>query len=188
MFANNFEIISYLRFSLRILKLFSSAIVNYFFYFLIQFRSWNDLVTNKKYLDEFENLLLYYKNPVDSILDISQKSNFMGIQKSPRKGNYQKSTVSWIASHCSTQSNREAYIEEIKNYIYVDSYGNCGDRHDPCRELPNKRQKVSLMKHYFSNLSLSTIISFFKSQNVAMRFSIRINSISHLRTPSARTM
>ena len=66
----------------------------------------------------------------------------MSIHKLPIKAKYDKASISWIVSHCATQGRREEYVEEIRKYIYIDSYGSCGDRHDPCRKLDNKNLKV----------------------------------------------
>ena len=35
--------------------------------------------------------------------------------------------VAWMASHCTTSSRREEYVEQLKKYIDVDVYGGCGD-------------------------------------------------------------
>ena len=70
--------------------------------------------------------MLHYKNPVESIFDVSSKSNYMSIHKLPVKPKYDRASVSWIVSHCGTQGRREDYVDEIKKYIYVDSYGSCG--------------------------------------------------------------
>lgn len=35
-------------------------------------------------------------------------------------------SVAWIVSHCATQSKREDVVKELKKYIDVDVYGNCG--------------------------------------------------------------
>lgn len=39
------------------------------------------------------------------------------------------SVVAWMASHCPTHGQREDYIGQLKRYIKVDSYGDCGDLH-----------------------------------------------------------
>ena len=40
----------------------------------------------------------------------------------------------WVASHCPTDNSREKYVKLLKNYIEVDTYGDCGEK--PC---PNAR-------------------------------------------------
>ena len=34
--------------------------------------------------------------------------------------------VAWIVSHCTSESRREEYVDELKKYIQVDIYGKCG--------------------------------------------------------------
>ena len=36
--------------------------------------------------------------------------------------------VCWVVSHCNTISKRERYVKELKKYIEVDIYGNCGQK------------------------------------------------------------
>ena len=33
--------------------------------------------------------------------------------------------AAWIVSHCNTSSRREAYVEKLKQYINIDTFGNC---------------------------------------------------------------
>ena len=35
--------------------------------------------------------------------------------------------IAWIVSHCNTESDRERYVNELKNYIQVDIFGACGN-------------------------------------------------------------
>ena len=35
--------------------------------------------------------------------------------------------IMWFVSHCNTSSKRELYVDELKNHIDVDIYGDCGD-------------------------------------------------------------
>ena len=37
-----------------------------------------------------------------------------------------KKDVAWLVSHCDTPSKREVYVGELKKYINVTTYGNCG--------------------------------------------------------------
>lgn len=84
-----------------------------------EFRSLKDIETNKKYINEFDKQVAKYDDIFDSIkIDIENKKKDV--------------TISWLVSHCGTPSRREEYIEELSNYIKVDSFGRCGDRVDPC--------------------------------------------------------
>ncbi|ELU14611.1 hypothetical protein CAPTEDRAFT_65003, partial [Capitella teleta] len=38
-----------------------------------------------------------------------------------------KVQVAWMASVCRTQSNRQSFVNKLRNYIKVDVYGNCGE-------------------------------------------------------------
>lgn len=35
----------------------------------------------------------------------------------------------WFVSNCRSKSGREKYVEELKKYIDVDIYGQCGNKH-----------------------------------------------------------
>ncbi|VDP60232.1 unnamed protein product [Heligmosomoides polygyrus] len=47
--------------------------------------------------------------------------------------------AAWFVSHCGTNSHREAYVDELKNYFPVDIYGRCGslkcDRGGACEKM-----------------------------------------------------
>ena len=45
-----------------------------------------------------------------------------------RKQTGNHSTVAWMVSNCLTESNREGYIEKLKEFIDVDIYGGCYDK------------------------------------------------------------
>ena len=34
-------------------------------------------------------------------------------------------TVAWMVSNCLTESNREGFVEELRNHIKIDIYGSC---------------------------------------------------------------
>ena len=36
--------------------------------------------------------------------------------------------IAWIVSNCNSNSDRERYVNKLRNYVQVDIYGNCGDR------------------------------------------------------------
>ena len=35
--------------------------------------------------------------------------------------------MSWIVSHCNTQSRRDQYVKSMEDVIHVDVYGHCGN-------------------------------------------------------------
>ena len=41
--------------------------------------------------------------------------------------------AAWFVSHCKTESKREAYVKQLKQYILVDVYGKCGNLQCPYR-------------------------------------------------------
>ena len=36
-----------------------------------------------------------------------------------------KATVAWMVSNCLTESNREGFVEDLRQHINIDIYGNC---------------------------------------------------------------
>ncbi|XP_062618665.1 alpha-(1,3)-fucosyltransferase 7-like [Saccostrea cucullata] len=64
-----------------------------------------------------------------------------------------KFDVSWIVSHCKTQSRREEYVRELAKHIQVDTFGKCGDlfcgpktgnENDTCHHLVSHNYKFYL--------------------------------------------
>lgn len=92
-----------------------------------EFRTWKDIESNKKYIDEFNKLYHDNPEPEKSIGDFSVKNK--------------KASVAWFVSHCGTQSRREDYVEEMQKYIDIDVYGKCGDKIDPCIGITKKEAK-----------------------------------------------
>ena len=60
--------------------------------------------------------------------------------------------MTWIVSHCKTQSKREDYMAELSKYIKVDVFGKCGNRTPECPRLQQKctRQLIEGYKFYFA--------------------------------------
>ncbi|CAF3114872.1 unnamed protein product, partial [Rotaria sp. Silwood2] len=55
--------------------------------------------------------------------------------------------IVWIASHCITFSQREKYVEKLKEYIHIDVYGECGV---PCsRTTTHQCNNINLHEYYF---------------------------------------
>lgn len=62
--------------------------------------------------------------------------------------------VSWMVSHCETESRREDYVRELREHIQVDVYGGCGNLSCPrsdqwisnpeCYELLGQKYKFYL--------------------------------------------
>ena len=53
--------------------------------------------------------------------DKRKDKNYTKIFKEKRK------MAAWVVSHCNTASKREAYVEKLKQYIDVDTFGHCFD-------------------------------------------------------------
>ncbi|CAG5114954.1 unnamed protein product, partial [Candidula unifasciata] len=60
-------------------------------------------------------------------------------------------SVAWFVSHCATQSKREIYVKEMKKYIDVDIYGNCGMR--SCKRAEESQCETKLTLTYKFYLS-----------------------------------
>ncbi|XP_063433073.1 glycoprotein 3-alpha-L-fucosyltransferase A-like isoform X2 [Mytilus trossulus] len=56
--------------------------------------------------------------------------------------------VSWVVSNCNTQSQRRTYVEELKKYIPVDIYGNCGKNKTFCKRKSSIECHSSLSNDY----------------------------------------
>ncbi|XP_014676746.1 PREDICTED: alpha-(1,3)-fucosyltransferase C-like [Priapulus caudatus] len=57
--------------------------------------------------------------------------------------------IAWFVSHCDTSSNRMAYVDDLKQHVDVDIYGDCGDLKcprfsDECNDMVNKKYKFVL--------------------------------------------
>ena len=51
----------------------------------------------------------------------SRPESFRALAHRPRR-------IAWIVSHCNSNSDRERYVSELRNYIPVDIFGKCGNR------------------------------------------------------------
>lgn len=109
-----------------------------------EFRTWNDLEINHKYLERFKKELSHYRDPSETVIEFSNKNEFIDIryEKIP---SYKRATVVWYVSHCETMSRREEYVKEMRKYIYVDVYGACSEQVDPCKREPTKTLKYNCM-------------------------------------------
>ena len=60
--------------------------------------------------------------------------------------------MTWIVSHCKTQSKREDYVAELSKYIKVDVFGKCGNLTPEClnRDLPCTKELIKSYKFYFA--------------------------------------
>ncbi|UJR22423.1 hypothetical protein I4U23_025483 [Adineta vaga] len=66
----------------------------------------------------------------------SQELNRMSLK-------YKNKSIVWIVSNCNTFSQREKYVEELKNYISIDIYGKCG------QSCFNRTCQINLHEYYF---------------------------------------
>jgi hypothetical protein len=66
-----------------------------------QFRTWDDVVHDLDYVNEYKRLS---SHALPSITDLSEK-------------NVKKASVVWFVSHCETNSRREAYGREMRNFF-----------------------------------------------------------------------
>lgn len=63
--------------------------------------------------------------------------------------------VAWFVSHCRTKGNRESFVEELRQYIPVDIYGNCG----PLKCLPRGEKCLKIVeKDYKFYLAFENIL------------------------------
>ena len=68
-----------------------------------------------------------------------------------------KKLMAWFVSHCVTDGKREDYLEELRKYIPVDIFGECGKRKD-CRSGRKKNCiNVSLEEYKFYFAAENTI-------------------------------
>lgn len=121
-----------------------------------QFRTWDDVIYDLDYINEYKKLLVEHPKPVLSIVDIARKRN-------------QKAKVVWFVSHCETNSRRESYVREMQKYIDIDIYGKCNNYFqntisDPCGSKKNIICFNKLMNKYkfyiaFENSLCSDYIS-----------------------------
>jgi hypothetical protein len=97
-----------------------------------EFRTWNDIVTHQKYVNEFKKLLEIYPNdPKQSILNKLEQSypdSSYYHKTSKISKRREKASVAWYVSHCETNSRREHYVQELLKYINIDIYGKCSNR------------------------------------------------------------
>ena len=71
--------------------------------------------------------------------------------------------IVWVSSHCQTPGRREDYVNKLKSYINVDSFGNCGNDFEGCErsedtgESPENCYRV-LEKRYKFYLSFENLL------------------------------
>ena len=69
--------------------------------------------------------------------------------------------VVWMASHCSTDSSRETYVQELGRFIQVDVYGKCGNlscHRDDQTWISDPQCYITLQKKYKFYLSFENSI------------------------------
>ena len=89
-------------------------------------------IKNAEMATTFFNWSMSYRQDADIHLYYgSFKPSMNKTRKSSRNFNSKKGkhspSVAWMASHCPTNSRREDYVKELKKYIDVDVYGDCGE-------------------------------------------------------------
>ena len=78
------------------------------------------------------------------------------------KYNYMEDKTEFAAaliSNCNDKSNRIAYINELKKYVSVKIYGNCGEK---CQKVKNCRESIAKRNMFylsFENSICKTLIS-----------------------------
>lgn len=115
-----------------------------------EFRHWKDIENNKKYFNKFTVQLTQYKDPTETITDISNKNEFID-KRYQQKPVYKRATILWIVSHCETMSRREDYVKELQKYIYVDIFGQCGNDRDPCQREKNKSYRDECLNELYNS-------------------------------------
>ena len=75
------------------------------------------------------------------------KKDYSKIYKEKEKG------VIWFVSHCKTRSKRENYVTELRKYIEVDIYGDCGNLTCPRHGKESRRCLPELTKKYMFRLA-----------------------------------
>jgi hypothetical protein len=61
---------------------------------------------------------------------------------------YKPTQCATVVKHCQTDSRREKYIKELRNFIEIDVYGNCSDSKNDCLNLELKDCYSLLEKEY----------------------------------------
>ncbi|KAB7498128.1 Alpha-(1,3)-fucosyltransferase C, partial [Armadillidium nasatum] len=115
-----------------------------------------------EYYDYFFNWTMTYRRDSDVYFPFGlaiKRQTKNKIKYVTDKGLFQKKTAVWFVSHCQTNSKREKFVQELKKYVNVDIYGNCGGKtcgksshiatinnlfDDPC---------ISVMKNYIFYLA-----------------------------------
>lgn len=57
-----------------------------------------------------------------------------------------RKAIIWVVSNCNTFSQREKYVDELKQFIDIDIYGTCGK---PCSTEHNRQCNIDLDQYYF---------------------------------------
>ena len=79
--------------------------------------------------------------------ETGSRKDYSKIFRQKRKG------VIWFVSHCPTKSKREQYVEELRKYIPVDIYGDCGNFTCPKHGKESRKCLPKLMKKYMFRLA-----------------------------------
>jgi hypothetical protein len=107
-------------------------------------------ISRLKDMDDKINWTMTYRRDSDIFVPyalISKKSDTL---KSERlvSLNYKPKQCATVVKHCETDSRREKYIKELKNFIEIDVYGNCSDSKDDCLYLETKDCYSLIEKEY----------------------------------------
>ncbi|CAF5010339.1 unnamed protein product [Rotaria sp. Silwood1] len=81
------------------------------------------------------NLSLSYQSQIQ----YEQKLNIKSLK-------LKKKPIAWIVSNCITFSQREKYVEKLKNFIHIDIYGKCGIL---CSKENHHQCNINLDEYYF---------------------------------------
>jgi len=91
----------------------------------------------KELLENFFNWSMSYRQDADIQLPYGSFRPLRQNEEHRRTGNENRinekylngssAIVAWMASHCPTESKREDYVRELRKYIDVDVYGDCGE-------------------------------------------------------------
>ena len=97
--------------------------------------TWSGKAVNPKHFNNFFNWTMTYRIDSDIPLFYGRIQRLQHSLLSPniRNNNATNKTrlVAWMVSHCSTDSRREEYVEQLKRHIKVDVYGDCGNMKCP---------------------------------------------------------
>ena len=102
-------------------------------------------ISEVKLYTTFFNLSMSYRADADVNMVFGRKKRYFkvnltnansmtDIKKLKFKHDHDKEDtfIVWVSSHCPTPGRREDYVNKLKSYIHVDSFGECGDYFEGC--------------------------------------------------------